>query len=44
MGAGAPADDVLDRLRTWLDRLVSVLTRIVANLSGATSFSISAGA
>ncbi len=35
MGAGAPADDVLERLRTWLDRLVSALTRIVANLSGA---------
>jgi hypothetical protein len=44
MGAGAPADDFLERLRTWLDRLVSALTQIVANLSGARSFSISAGA
>jgi hypothetical protein len=43
MGAGAPVDDVLGRLRTWLDRLVSVLTRIVGNLSGAVSFSISVG-
>jgi hypothetical protein len=44
MGAEAPADEVLERLRTWLERLVSALTRIVANLSGARSFSISAGA
>lgn len=44
MGAEAPADEVLERLRTWLDRLVSALTWIVANLSGARSFSISAGA
>jgi hypothetical protein len=44
MGAGASADDVLENLRTWLDRLVSALTRIVANLSGARSFSISTGA
>ncbi len=44
MGAGAPADDIHERLRTWLDRLISALTRIVANLSGARSFSISAGA
>jgi hypothetical protein len=44
MGAGAPADDILENLRTWLDRLVGALRRIVANLSGARSFSISAGA
>jgi hypothetical protein len=44
MGAGASADDILENLGTWLDRLVSALTRIVANLSDARSFSISAGA
>ena len=44
IGADAPADDILERLRTWLDRLVSALTQIVASLSGARSFSISAGA
>ena len=27
MGAGAPADDIHERLRTWLDRLISALTR-----------------
>ena len=44
MGAGTSADDILENLGTWIDRLVSALTRIVANLSGARSFSISAGA
>jgi hypothetical protein len=43
MGAGAPADDILAKLETWLDRLVSALKRIVQNLSDATSFSISVG-
>jgi hypothetical protein len=43
MGAGAPVDDILEKLRKWLDRLVSALTRIVENLSDAISFSISVG-
>jgi hypothetical protein len=42
-GAVAPVDAMLDRLRTWLDRLVAALTTIVAKLAGATSFSISVG-
>src|ERR1019366_6780014 len=42
-GAGAPVDDILEKLRKWLDRLVSALTRIVENLSDAISFSISVG-
>jgi hypothetical protein len=41
MGAQAPADDVLEKLRRWLDRLLGALRRIVEKLSGATSFSIS---
>jgi Tfp pilus assembly PilM family ATPase len=41
MGAGAPVDDVLEKLRRWLDRLLSALERIIEMLSGATSFSIS---
>ncbi len=43
MGAGAPVDDVLEKLRRWLDRLLSALKRIIGKLSGATSFSISVG-
>lgn len=44
MGAGAPGDEILDKLREWLDRLISALTRIVDKLAGATRFSISVGA
>jgi hypothetical protein len=43
VGGGPPADDTLDRLSTWLDRLVGSLTRVVAELAGATSFSITVG-
>jgi hypothetical protein len=43
MGAGTPVDDILERLRTWLDRLVTLLRRIVEKLAGARSFSVSAG-
>jgi len=42
-GAGAPVDDLLERLEQWLDRLLGALARIVENLAGATSFSISVG-
>jgi hypothetical protein len=41
MGAGAPVDDVLEKLRQWLDRLLSALRRITGKLAGATSFSVS---
>lgn len=41
--AEAPLDPLLDRLRTWIDRLVDALTRIVAKMTGATSFSIMVG-
>ncbi|HTX27637.1 MAG TPA: hypothetical protein VME19_11520 [Streptosporangiaceae bacterium] len=41
MGAGAPVDEVLEKLRQWLDRMLGVLKRIVENLAGATSFSVS---
>jgi hypothetical protein len=44
MGAGVPVDDVLEKLRHWLDRLLGALKRIVEKLAGATSFSISASA
>ena len=44
MGAGAPGDEVLEKLREWLDRLVSALPQIVEKLAGATAFSISVGA
>jgi hypothetical protein len=44
MGAGASEDEILERLREWLDRLVSALPRIVEKLAGATAFSISSGA
>ena len=43
MGAGALADDLLEKLEHWLDRLLGALTRIVENLAGAASFSISVG-
>lgn len=36
-------DDLLEKLRKWLDRLVQALTQIVAKLEKAASFSISAG-
>jgi hypothetical protein len=41
--AGAPVDDVLEKLRQWLERLLSALKRIVGKLDGATSFSLSVG-
>jgi hypothetical protein len=44
MGAGAPEDEILEKLREWLDRLVGVLPRIAGKLAGATAFSISVGA
>jgi len=43
MGAGAPMDEILAKLREWFDRLVTQLTRIVEKLTQATSFSISVG-
>jgi hypothetical protein len=43
VGAGAPVDDLLDRLEQWLDRLLATLPRIVDQLAGAMSFSISVG-
>ena len=43
MGAGAPMDDIQAKLREWVGRLVTELTRIVGELAQATSFSISAG-
>ena len=43
VGAGAPVDDLLDRLEQWLDRLLGALAQIVEKLSGATSFPISVG-
>lgn len=36
MGAGGPEDEILEKLREWLDRLVGALPRIVENLVGAT--------
>jgi hypothetical protein len=44
MGAGTPEDEILEKLREWLDQLISALPRIVEKLAGATAFSISAGA
>jgi hypothetical protein len=41
MGAGAPVDEIMDRLRKWVDRLVTALRRIIAKLAGARSFSVS---
>jgi hypothetical protein len=43
MGAGAPLDAILTKLSQWLDRLVTAMGRIVANLASATSFSVSVG-
>ena len=43
IGAGAPMDDILAKLREWFDRLVTELTRIVGKLAQAMSFSISVG-
>ncbi len=43
MGAATPVDDILEKLREWLDRLLSALTRIAAKLAGATAFSVTAG-
>lgn len=43
MGAAGPVDDVLAKLRDWIDRLVAALTDIVKKLQDATSFSISVG-
>ena len=43
VGQGAPAGDSLGRLGRWLDRLIGILTRIVGQLNGAASFSISVG-
>ena len=44
VGAGAPVDDILAKLREWVGRLVTEFTRIVGGLAQATSFSISMGA
>jgi hypothetical protein len=44
VGAGAPVDDILAKLREWVGRLVTELTRIIGKLAQATSFSISVGA
>lgn len=44
VGGGAPIDGTFEKLRMWLDRLVSALARIITKLPGATSFSISVGA
>ena len=44
VGGGASTDDTFERLGTWLDRLVDVLTRIIAEVPEATSFSMSVGA
>ncbi len=43
MGAATPVDDILEKLREWLDRLLSALTQIVAKLAGATAFSVTVG-
>jgi hypothetical protein len=42
VGAGAPDDELPEKLREWLDRLISVLPRIVEMMAGASAFSISA--
>lgn len=44
VGAGAPVDDILAKLREWVGLLVTELTRIIGKLAQATSFSISVGA
>ena len=43
MGAATPVDDILEKPREWLDRLLSALTQIVAKLAGATAFSVTVG-
>jgi hypothetical protein len=43
VGQGAPAGDTLGQLGHWLDRLIGILTRVVGQLDGAASFSISIG-
>ena len=43
MGAATPVDDILEKLREWLDRLLSALARIAGKLAGATAFSVTAG-
>jgi hypothetical protein len=43
MGAATHVDDIDEKLRVWLDRLVRVMRRIVAKLTGATGFSVSVG-
>jgi hypothetical protein len=43
MGAGTSVDDLLEKVRKWLDRLVVAMAQIVEKLAGATSFSISVG-
>ncbi len=43
MGAATPIDDILEKLRIWVDRLVRAMRQIVAKLAGATAFSVSVG-
>jgi hypothetical protein len=43
VGAGAPADDIVARLREWVGRLVTEFTRIIEEVAQATSFSVSVG-
>ena len=41
VGAATAVDDLFEKLRVWIDRLVSAMRRIVAKLAGATAFSVS---
>ncbi len=43
MGAAAPFDDILEKPREWLNRVLSALTRIVAKAGFATAFSVTVG-
>jgi hypothetical protein len=43
VGAGAPVDDIVARLREWVGRLVTEFTRIIEEVAQATSFSVSVG-
>jgi hypothetical protein len=43
MGAATPIDKTLEKLRDWLDRLVTAMRRTLAKLAGATAFSVSVG-
>jgi hypothetical protein len=43
IGAGVPANGIVEDLEKWIDRLVSALTQIVEKLARAVSFSISVG-